>query len=209
MANLITLGRLVLFFMTVALLYTRSLRLVLLTVALVILVIWSDALDGWVARYRGSATDIGSVIDIAGDRIVETCFWIVFADLGLIGVWAPLLVVTRGIVVDTLRAVAFSQGRTAFGDKSMATSALTAWLTASRFMRGLYGAAKAAGFVFLTATFAARLPEAYGSPAASLLLKPPLWWLGWLLVYLALALTVIRGLPVVFDAWNYLSRPAA
>lgn len=206
MANLITLGRLVLFFLTVALLYTRSLPLVLLTVFMVILVIWSDALDGWVARYRGSVTDFGSVVDIAGDRIVETCFWIVFADLRLIGVWAPLLVVTRGIVVDTLRAVAFSHGRTAFGDKSMARSRLTAWLTASRFMRALYGSAKAAGFVFLTTAFAAQLPAAQGHAAAVLLLKPPLWWFGWLLVYTALALTVIRGLPVIFDAWAYLSR---
>jgi hypothetical protein len=32
----------------------------------------------------------------------------------------------------------------------------------------------------------------------------PLWWLGWFLVYLALALTVIRGLPVVFDSWAYI-----
>lgn len=206
MANLITLGRLVLFFITVGLLYTRSLPLVLLTIMLVIVVIWSDALDGWVARYRGSATDFGSVLDIAGDRIVETCFWIVFADLGLIGVWAPLLVVTRGIIVDTLRAIAFGQGRTAFGEKSMARSRVTGWLTASRFMRALYGTAKAAGFVFLTTAYAAQLPAAQGSAGASLLLRPPLWWLGWLLVYTALSLTVVRGLPVIFDAWAYLSR---
>ena len=100
MANLITLGRLVLFFFTLGLIYTRSLPLVLLAAVLIMVVITSDALDGWVARYRGSTSDFGSVADIAGDRVVEQCAWIVFAHLGLIGVWAPLMVVTRGVVVD-------------------------------------------------------------------------------------------------------------
>lgn len=203
MANLITLGRLILFFFTIGLIYTRVPALVLAAVVLVIVVIVSDALDGWVARYRGSTSDFGSVVDIAGDRIVETCFWVVFAQLGLIGVWAPLLVVTRGIVVDTLRSLAFREGRTAFGEKTMARSALTEWLTASRFMRGLYGTAKASGFVFLTALFAAEVPGGMDT-VARVFASGPLWWLGWLLVYLALALTVIRGLPVVFDSWAYI-----
>jgi CDP-diacylglycerol---glycerol-3-phosphate 3-phosphatidyltransferase len=209
MANLITLGRLVLFFFTLGLIYTRVLSLVLLAVFLVVVVIWSDALDGWVARYRGSTSDFGSVVDIAGDRIVETCFWIVFAHLGLIGVWAPLLVVTRGIVVDTLRSLAFREGRTAFGEKTMARSALTEWLTASRFMRALYGTAKAGGFVFLTGLFAALLPDARGTPVETVFASGPIWWLGWAAVYTALALTVVRGLPVVFDAWEYIAGARA
>ena len=137
MANLITLGRLILFFALLGMIYSRSLALVSLASLLTIVVIASDALDGYVARRRGSTSDFGSVVDIAGDRVVEQCFWIVFAHLGLIGVWAPLLVVTRGIAVDTLRGLAFREGRTAFGPKTLARSPVTEWLTASRFMRGL------------------------------------------------------------------------
>ena len=202
MANLITLGRLILFFGTLGLLYTRLLPLVLLAVALAIVVIASDALDGWVARRRGSTSDFGSVVDIAGDRVVEQCYWIVFAHLGLIGVWAPLLVVTRGIAVDTLRALAFREGRTAFGEKTMARSPLTEWLTASRFMRALYGIAKAAGFVFLTGLFAAQLPAARGTTVEAAFGGGPLWWFGWACVYLSLILTVVRGLPVIVDSWD-------
>ena len=209
MANLITLGRLVLFFVTLALVYTRHLSLVLLAALLVMVVIASDALDGWVARYRGSASDFGSVADIAGDRIVEQCFWIVFAHLGLIGVWAPLMVVTRGIVVDTLRGLAFREGRTAFGEKTMARSPVTEWLTASRFMRSLYGIAKFWAFVFLTVLFAAQLPEASGTWVEGLFAAGILWWLGWALVYTALVLTIVRGLPVVFDAWDYIAGTRA
>lgn len=205
MANLITLGRLILFFVTLGLIYSRSLPLVTLAAALVIVVIVSDALDGWVARRRGSTSDFGSVVDIAGDRIVEQCFWIVFAHLGLIGVWAPLLVVTRGIVVDTLRGMAFREGRTAFGPKTLARSPITEWLTASRFMRGLYGVAKAWAFVFLTGLVGVRLPDAEGSVLDVMFGGGPMWWLGWFFVYVALALTIVRGLPVIFDAWDYIA----
>jgi len=120
MANLITLGRLVLFFVTLGLIYSRQATLIQIATILLIVVIASDALDGWVARRQGNTSDFGSVIDIAGDRVVEQCSWVVFAHLGLIGVWIPLLAITRGILVDTLRAVAFRDGRTAFGPKTMA-----------------------------------------------------------------------------------------
>jgi CDP-diacylglycerol--glycerol-3-phosphate 3-phosphatidyltransferase len=209
MANLITLGRLILFFATLGLIYTRMLGLVLLALVLVVVVIASDALDGWVARRRGSTSDFGSVVDIAGDRIVEQCFWIAFAHLGLIGVWAPLLVVTRGIVVDTLRGLAFREGRTAFGPKTMARSPLSAWLTASRFMRGLYGTAKAVAFVYLTGFFAALLPAARGTAVEAAFGGGPLWWLGWFSVYTSLLLTVVRGLPVLFDAWDSIAGARA
>ena len=39
------------------------------------------ALDGWVARKRGSASTFGAVFDILGDRIVENALWVIFADL--------------------------------------------------------------------------------------------------------------------------------
>jgi CDP-diacylglycerol--glycerol-3-phosphate 3-phosphatidyltransferase len=206
MANLITLGRLILFFCTLGLIYSRNQLLVQLAILLMIVIIASDALDGWVARRRGSTSDFGSVVDIAGDRIVEQCAWVAFAHLALIGVWIPLLVITRGIVVDTLRGLAFKEGRTAFGPKTMARSAITEWLTASRTMRALYGVAKASAFVFLTGLFATRLPGAAGTPAQFFFGHGhPLWWLGWFLVYAAVALTVIRGVPVVVDSWDYLS----
>ena len=199
MANLITLGRLVLFFGTLGLIYTRQAVPIQVATVLMIVVIVSDALDGWVARRRGSTSDFGSVVDIAGDRIVEQCAWVVFAHLGLIGVWIPLLVITRGILVDTLRALAFRDGRTAFGPKTMARSPITEWLTASRTMRGLYGVAKASAFVFLTGL----VTTASGEAAVGIFASGPLWWFGWLCVYGSIVLTIVRGLPVIIDAWDY------
>lgn len=202
MANLITLGRLVLFFATLGLIYSRQATLIQIATILLIAVIASDALDGWVARRRGSTSDFGSVVDIAGDRIVEQCSWVVFAHLGLIGVWIPLLVITRGILVDTLRAVAFREGRTAFGPKTMARSPLTEWLTASRTMRAVYGIAKASAFVFLAGLVT---DAASGRAAVPFFASGPLWYFGWLCVYGSVVLTVVRGLPVLIDSWEYMA----
>jgi CDP-diacylglycerol---glycerol-3-phosphate 3-phosphatidyltransferase len=205
MANLITIGRLVLLFITIGLIYTRSFPVVAIMAVMVAIVFISDAADGFVARRQGSTSEFGAVLDIAGDRVVENALWIVFAHLGMIGVWAPLLVVTRGFFVDTMRGVGYARGKSAFGENTMARTPITRFLTASRFMRAFYGAAKGIAFVFLTALFAARLPDGQGTLFADVIESLPMLVLGWFMVYASLALTVIRGVPVLIDAVHDLS----
>jgi CDP-diacylglycerol--glycerol-3-phosphate 3-phosphatidyltransferase len=198
MANLITLGRLVLLFVTLSLLYAGSAALATLALVLTLVVFAGDGLDGWIARRQGSDSQFGAVFDIAGDRVVENAYWVVFAHLGLVPVAFPLIVLTRGFLIDSLRSLSYGEGKTAFGSATMMRSAFTRWLTGSRFMRGLYGVAKAVAFCFLTALVAARL-DATSLPGQILGLEP-VGWLGWLAVYLSIALTVVRGLPVLYDS---------
>jgi CDP-diacylglycerol---glycerol-3-phosphate 3-phosphatidyltransferase len=209
MANLITIGRLGVLFIAIALIYTRSFPVVAIMAVVIMIVFVSDAIDGFVARRLDSESEFGAVLDIAGDRVVENALWIVFAHLGLIGVWAPLLVMTRGFFVDTMRSVGYTQGKTAFGEKTMARTPITRFLTASRFMRAFYGAAKGIAFVFLTALFAARLPDGEGTWFATVIDSWPMLIFGWFMVYASLALTVIRGVPVVIDAVHDLSGDSA
>jgi CDP-diacylglycerol---glycerol-3-phosphate 3-phosphatidyltransferase len=198
MANLITLGRLVLLFVTLGLLYTGSAALAALAIPLTVIVFASDGLDGWVARRRGSDSQFGAIFDIAGDRVVENAYWIVFSNLGLVPVAFPLIVMTRGFAVDSLRSLSYGEGKTAFGSSTMMRSPVTRWLTGSRFMRGLYGVAKAVAFCFLCGLVSANLaPESLLGQAAEIALVQ---WLGWLTVYLTIALTIIRGLPVIYDS---------
>ena len=204
MANLITLSRVVLLFVSIALLYRGAYELALLATLLLLIVFASDAIDGIVARRRGSATVFGAVFDIAGDRVVENALWIVFADLGAIGVWAPLLVMTRGFLVDGVRSVALGAGRTPFGEKTMQRSTVTRFLTASRFMRALYGVAKLVAFAFLAGLVTAGMAGGRRDPLTWLYEQQAFLAAGWLMVYLTLALTVIRGLPVLIDAMPYL-----
>lgn len=204
MANLITVGRLILLFVVIWMIYVGDVQVIELCMLLIILVFASDGLDGWVARKRGSSSAFGAVFDIAGDRIAENALWIVFADLDLVPIWVPLLVVTRGFLVDGLRSLSLMQGMTPFGANNMMRSSLTEWLTAGRFLRGFYGWAKAAGFVFLTGLVAWEYQDTDGTIIGTLYGVETIRWFGWGLVWSAVALTVIRAIPVFIDSIGFL-----
>ncbi len=208
MAHLITVGRLLLLMVVVWMIYRFRDNVGVITACMLLLavVFLSDGLDGWVARKRGSTSAFGAVFDIAGDRIVENVLWVVFADLDLIPIWVPILVLTRGFIVDSLRSLSYAEGMTAFGDRNMMRSALTRWLTAGRFMRGLYGYAKALAFVYLTGLVAWEQRNVNDTWIGSLYGQQWFRAAGWGLIYGTVALTVIRGLPVVYDAAAFLRQ---
>ena len=200
MANLITVGRLILLFIVIWMIYVGNVQVVTASMVLIMVVFASDGLDGWVARKRGSTSAFGAVFDIAGDRIVENTLWVIFADLNLVPVWVPLMVITRGFMVDGLRSLSYGEGMTAFGAQNMMRSPLTQWLTAGRFMRGLFGWAKSAGFVFLTGLVAWQQLDTSNTFIGSLYSIEAFRWFGWTLVWLAVALTIIRAVPVFIDS---------
>jgi CDP-diacylglycerol--glycerol-3-phosphate 3-phosphatidyltransferase len=187
--NVVTVARVILAFITLSLLFSPGDGKLWIAFGLTIIVIWADGLDGYFARKLNQATKLGAVLDIAGDRVVEMAYWIVFASLGWIPVWVPLLFLVRGTFVDAIRAYASEQGFTAFGEKTMMQSAIGKFLVASNFSRFTYAVAKALAFCFLIAArtslaSASHLPEI----AANAFL------------YIACAFCVIRGLPVLIEA---------
>ena len=206
MANLITIARLILLFMVIAMIHFRPVELALPSMILLGVVFAGDGLDGWVARRRGSTSPFGAVFDIAGDRIVETVLWVYFAWERVIPLWVPFLVIVRGGVVDALRSLSYGEGMTAFGERNMMRSSFTRWLTAGRFMRGLYGYVKAAAFIFLTGYYGFIQPESAGTWLDKLYSIEVVLWFGWLNVWGAVALLLVRGLPVVFDAIPYIQE---
>jgi CDP-diacylglycerol--glycerol-3-phosphate 3-phosphatidyltransferase len=204
MANLITVGRVLLLFIAIAMIYSENYWIIILAGCIIAAIFAGDGLDGYVARRRGSATRLGAVLDIAGDRVVENALWVVFAALQLLGVWAPLVVLTRSFTVDVMRSVALTAGKTPFGDSTMMRSRLTWFLTASRFSRTAYGWSKALGFVFLAWLVAWRLPDGSGRWLDTFYDHQSFRALGWTLVYASVALCIVRGLPVIYDALYYL-----
>ena len=202
MANLITIARLLALYVVIYLMYTGNARMTTFCVIALLIIFASDGLDGYVARRRRSTSDFGAMFDIAGDRIVENTLWVVFSERGLIPVWIPLLVLGRGFLVDGLRSLSFAEGMTAFGEKNMMRSSFTRWLTAGRFMRALFGYVKAAAFAFLTGLMAWQVVDLDTSDTvlASIYRVDEVRWTGWALVYGSVALTIIRGIPVVVDA---------
>lgn len=204
MANLITVGRVAMLFGAIGMIYSRNYMLVVLAGIIIAIVFAGDGIDGWVARRRGSSSRLGAVLDIAGDRVVENVLWVVFAHLHVVGVWAPLIVLSRSFTVDVMRSVALEHGKTPFGDETMARSRITHFLTASRFSRTYYGWSKGFAFFLLTWLFAWRLPGADGRFLDVLYDLQAFRALVWFLVYSSVAICVIRGLPVIYDALYYL-----
>ena len=193
LANLITLARLPLLVVVLGiLLYTVSWGWQLLGLGLLGLLYLMDWIDGLVARARRETSDLGAVLDIALDRTVENVLWIAFLTLGLVSFWVPVIFLVRSFVVDGIRGVAFARGKAGF------TMMHTPWgrfLVASRFMRAFYGLAKGVTFGVLWLTHALALQD----PGYLAALKP--WYQS--LVWLTVALCVVRGLPVLLDGRLY------
>lgn len=201
MANLITAGRIVLLFVAVAILYGDDALLPFIAGILIAIVILADGLDGWIARRRGSTSELGAVLDIAGDRIVENVLWVVFAHLQIIPIWVPLVVISRSFIVDVVRAAMLARGMTPFGEQTMMRSAVTRFLTSGRFSRAYYGWSKGLAFVFLAWMHAWELdPDGFLGTVYDV---DVFRGLVWFIVYSSVAICVIRGLPVLYDALYY------
>lgn len=194
MANLITLLRTLLAFLVAAMLHVPRPEIYVAAVALTLVLIWMDALDGWVARRLGESSKFGAVVDILGDRVVEMTYWIVFVALGWLPVWVALVVAARGILVDGLRSLALERGMTAFGSTSMMRSRLGKALVASRTSRGLYGVGKALAFSLLILAFTPGVRGHLGT------LLPIVAMVAYTVTYATIALCLVRGVPVLVEA---------
>lgn len=206
--NLVVLGRVLLAFVTVGLYFLAAPWAAATAVGLTVVVIAMDGLDGLLARRLDVSSELGGVLDITADRIVEHIFWISFAVAGVVGLWVPLVVMTRSFLVDTARGLALAHGKSAFGSDSMMRSPLSQFLTGSRFMRNVYGVAKVSAFVLLGAVIAASRSSEAGTPVLSV---GSLQWLelaAQVSVWVAVVLCVLRGIPVLLDSRAYL-EPAS
>jgi len=188
-ANLITVLRFPLLVVVVLLLYFGGTAGQLIDAPLIVVLILMDTLDGIVARRRGEQTLVGSALDVAADRAVEIVLWVVYAHLGLISVVIPLTVVIRGALTDSVRNVALQHGYSAH---SMMRSSWGRWLVASSPMRTGYGVVKAFAFTLLAL--------ALGLEAGGYAAWHSVWIAASVVSWVALALCIIRGLPVLIEA---------
>ena len=192
LANLITLARLPLLLVLVALLFVPSLAVQLAGLGLLIVLFLMDWFDGYVARVRHEVTEMGAVLDVALDRAVENILWLTFMYLAMVPLWVPIVFLIRSFIVDGIRGVALARGKSGFG---MMHTPVGRFLVASRFMRALYGLAKAVVFCLLYLTHALAL-QYPGAPLA-------LHSLNQGLILLAVGLCVARGIPVLLDGRIY------
>ena len=193
MANLITISRIIMALITVGLLFVKTVPVYIAAFILTVIVIWFDGLDGYVARKFNESSRFGAMLDILGDRIVENIYWITFCALGIIPAWIPIIVVTRGILTDGVRSLAFEKGFTAFGATTMQQNPIAKFIVASNFCRFTYAVCKAMAFALLIAAF---IPTEYAG-------KDIVNLVAYICVYVSVFFCVIRGLPVLLESKRF------
>jgi len=82
-------------FMAIALL-EHSLRT---AQVLLCLSIFSDALDGAIARLRGERTPLGAFLDPLADKLLLVVCYIVFSSLNWIPLWVFIAVISRDLII--------------------------------------------------------------------------------------------------------------
>lgn len=192
-ANLITIFRLALAFVVVAIALYATAPWQLLNVPLVIINILLDGLDGVIARLRNEVSVFGAIFDIAADRIIETTFWVILAKLNTVSVWIAIIFLTRGILVDSLRKPHTDQGKTPF---SIMRTPLGKFLVASRTMRFAIGFMKLVTFswLFFLIPAAELWPQLLATHHCLFAI------ISNVLVYTSVTICLARGIPVIVEA---------
>ncbi|MEO5798736.1 MAG: CDP-alcohol phosphatidyltransferase family protein [Gemmatimonadales bacterium] len=203
LANWITLSRFPLLLINILILYRGSADLRLAGVGLLFVGLMLDTVDGMVARKSGQTSLFGSVLDIAADRTYELVLWVAFADLALIPVLIPLVVIARTTLTDAFRSIGVAQGIPPFDQHR---SKLGKFLVGSPPMRTGYSVSKVVTFCGLALTQAFS-----GYPADSRFgaLAPKMLEGFHITAWIALGFCVFRGLPVIVaNLRRYWGTPA-
>lgn len=204
LANWITLSRFPLLLISILILYFGSPTLRLAGVALLFVGLMLDTVDGMVARRTGQTSLFGSVLDIAADRTYELILWVCFADLRMIPVAIPLIIIARTTLTDAFRSIGVGQGTAPFAQHR---TALGRFLVGSTWMRTGYAVTKTTTFCGLALAqafggFPHATPLAQAVPSMMMALQVTAW--------LAVAFCVFRGLPVIIHSLRqYWGTPAA
>lgn len=194
-ANIVSISRIFIAFIAIGLLFYNSVSAYIGALCLTIIAFAMDGVDGYIARKYNQSSELGSVLDIMGDRIVEASYWIVFAVMGWLPVWFPIVCVTRAFTTDSIRSVALSKGMTAFGDKSMQTTAWGKFICGSKFMRISYAVAKVAAFILLILAYTP-FEFTFANPHFFTYILP----VAVILAYIAIIFCVVRAIPVVAES---------
>jgi CDP-diacylglycerol--glycerol-3-phosphate 3-phosphatidyltransferase len=82
------------------------------TIAAVVFAVaaFTDGLDGYIARWRGSVTNFGKLMDPLADKLLIIAPLISLVSLGRIAPWVAMVIIARELAVTMLRMVAVERG---------------------------------------------------------------------------------------------------
>ncbi len=120
--NWISVARIVLVPVCVALLLAGGEGEIRLAAAVFAVAALSDFLDGYVARARNSSTTFGKFVDPLADKLLVTCVLIALVEMQRVAAWVAMVIVAREFAVSGLRMIAASS-------EVIAASPLAKWKT--------------------------------------------------------------------------------
>lgn len=135
--NKLSLARMAMIPVMVALMHPNTPVCNLLSAAVFGAAAFTDYLDGHIARKQGIVTDFGKFIDPVADKLLNLSAMIMLIHLGLLPAWMVIVILARELCVDGLRMVAVGNGQViAAGQlgkiKTVSQIVLVLWLMLTR-----------------------------------------------------------------------------
>lgn len=110
-ANKLTLLRILLTFIFMFFLFCCGLWAKVLAFAIFIFAALSDFLDGRIAHEKNMVTDFGKLMDPIADKILVLAAFAAFVQIQLIPAWMFVIIVSREILITSLRLFALNKGK--------------------------------------------------------------------------------------------------
>ena len=110
-ANKLTLARVVMIPLFLAILYWDFPFHQYVALAVFVLASATDFVDGYIARHYDQVTDFGKFMDPLADKVLVMAAMLWFVEAGRFPAWALLIVIVREFAVTALRLVAVEGGR--------------------------------------------------------------------------------------------------
>jgi CDP-diacylglycerol--glycerol-3-phosphate 3-phosphatidyltransferase len=107
--NLLSLFRILLVPLLVAVLLTKFEGKEFVGLGLFLLASLTDFLDGFIARRRKQVTRLGKLLDPAADKLLTSAAFISLVELGLAPAWMVVVIIAREFAVSSLRSLAASE----------------------------------------------------------------------------------------------------
>lgn len=111
LANRLTMSRILLTFVFMFFLFCHGLWPKVISLIVFLLAALSDLLDGMIAQRRNMVTDFGRLMDPIADKILVLAAFAAFVQLQLIDAWMFVIIVSREILITSLRLFALNKGK--------------------------------------------------------------------------------------------------
>ncbi|NOZ84270.1 MAG: CDP-diacylglycerol--glycerol-3-phosphate 3-phosphatidyltransferase [Epsilonproteobacteria bacterium] len=108
--NILTLLRIALIPVAVIFIYQDKQSFFTLTIIVLILAVFTDILDGQIARRTNQVTNIGKLLDPVADKLMVVSVMIAMTDINMIAGWIVIIVVARELLATGIRAIAADSG---------------------------------------------------------------------------------------------------